>query len=73
MSIRNLEFALKPRSVALIGASKQPGSVGSVLARNLFKGGFDGPMPARTAPAARVAAVRPLGSNSKHQLPLLVA
>ncbi|MGH8508109.1 MAG: GNAT family N-acetyltransferase [Gammaproteobacteria bacterium] len=44
MSIRNLEFALKPRSVALIGASKQPGSVGAVLARNLFKGGFDGPI-----------------------------
>ena len=44
MSIRNLEFALKPRSVALIGASKRPGSVGAVLARNLFKGGFDGPI-----------------------------
>ena len=40
MSIRNLEFALKPRSVALIGASKRPGSVGAVLARNLFKGGI---------------------------------
>ena len=44
MSIRNLEFALKPRSVALIGASKRPGSIGAVLARNLFKGGFDGPI-----------------------------
>ena len=44
MSIRNLEFALKPRSVALIGASKRPGSVGAVLARNLFKAGFDGPI-----------------------------
>ena len=44
MSIRNLEFALKPRSVALIGASKRSGSVGAVLARNLFKGGFDGPI-----------------------------
>ncbi|MGQ0569454.1 MAG: CoA-binding protein, partial [Armatimonadota bacterium] len=44
MSIRNLEFALKPRSVALIGASKRSGSVGVVLARNLFKGGFDGPI-----------------------------
>ena len=44
MSIRNLELALKPRSVALIGASKRPGSVGAVLARNLFKGGFDGPI-----------------------------
>ena len=44
MSIRNLEFALKPRSVALIGASKGPKSVGAVLARNLFKAGFDGPI-----------------------------
>ena len=44
MSIRNLNHLLKPKSVALIGASKTPGSVGAVLARNLFKSGFDGPV-----------------------------
>ncbi len=44
MSIRNLEHLFEPASVALIGASKRPGSVGSVIARNLFGSGFDGPV-----------------------------
>jgi len=44
MTIRNLEYLFKPKSIALIGASKQPSSVGAVLARNLFGGGFDGPI-----------------------------
>src|SRR5690606_24430921 len=30
--------------VALIGASKRPGSVGALVARNLFRSGFDGPV-----------------------------
>ena len=44
MSIRNLDQLLKPRSVALIGASTTPHSVGAVLARNLFGAGFAGPI-----------------------------
>ncbi len=44
MSIRNLEFALKPRSIALIGASERPHSVGRTLLENLLDGGFDGPV-----------------------------
>ncbi|NIR29968.1 MAG: bifunctional acetate--CoA ligase family protein/GNAT family N-acetyltransferase [Gammaproteobacteria bacterium] len=44
MSVRNLDYLFKPRSVALIGASKTPGSVGAVTARNLFNSGFDGPV-----------------------------
>jgi acetyltransferase len=44
MSIRNLDYLFKPRSVALIGASKRPDSVGAVLAKNLFNAGFDGPI-----------------------------
>jgi acetyltransferase len=44
MTIRNLDSLLKPKSVALVGASKTPSSVGAVLARNLFKAGFDGPV-----------------------------
>ena len=44
MSIRNLDFVFKPRSVALIGASKKVSSVGAVLAHNLFNSGFDGPI-----------------------------
>jgi acetyltransferase len=42
MSLRNLEALLTPRSVALIGASTKPGSVGLTIARNLLRGGFKG-------------------------------
>jgi len=44
MTIRNLDALFKPRSIAVIGASRRAGSVGAVLARNLFNGGFDGPV-----------------------------
>ncbi|KAB2920711.1 MAG: bifunctional acetate--CoA ligase family protein/GNAT family N-acetyltransferase [Hyphomicrobiaceae bacterium] len=44
MTIRNLEFLLKPRSVALVGASTRPGSIGLITARNLLGGGFKGPV-----------------------------
>lgn len=44
MSIRNLEALLRPRSVAVIGASTRPGSVGSVVLRNLLAAGFEGPV-----------------------------
>lgn len=44
MSIRHLDRLFRPRSVALIGASRQPRSVGEVVARNLFSGGFAGPV-----------------------------
>ncbi len=44
MSIRNLEYLLAPRSVAVIGASDRPGSVGATVMRNLLAGGFKGPV-----------------------------
>jgi acetyltransferase len=44
MSVRNLDYVYRPRSVALIGASKRPNSLGSVIVRNLLSGGFDGPI-----------------------------
>ncbi|WP_435099507.1 bifunctional acetate--CoA ligase family protein/GNAT family N-acetyltransferase [Arhodomonas sp. AD133] len=44
MTIRNLGHLFSPTSVALIGASRTPQSVGAVVARNLFKSGFDGPI-----------------------------
>jgi acetyltransferase len=44
MTIRNLNYLFKPRSIALIGAGKRPSSVGAVLAHNLFNAGFDGPV-----------------------------
>jgi acetyltransferase len=42
MTTRNLEFMFKPATVALIGASQKPASVGAVLSRNLFSAGFEG-------------------------------
>jgi acetyltransferase len=42
MSIRNLQKLFNPASVALIGASERPGSVGAVIARNLRRAGFHG-------------------------------
>lgn len=44
MTIRNLDFLFKPKSVALIGASRRPGSVGAFIARNLSHSGFAGPI-----------------------------
>ena len=44
MSIRNLDKLFKPGSVALIGASREPGSIGALVARNLFNSGFEGPI-----------------------------
>ncbi len=44
MSIHNLSYLFKPRSVALIGASDRPRAVGNVVMRNLLQGGFSGPI-----------------------------
>ncbi|MFZ5548684.1 MAG: GNAT family N-acetyltransferase [Pseudomonadota bacterium] len=49
MTIRNLDPLLKPRSVAVIGASLRPGSVGATVWRNLSSGGFEGPLHAVNA------------------------
>ena len=42
MSIRNLEKLFQPNSVAVIGASNRPLSVGNTVMRNLLAGGFSG-------------------------------
>lgn len=44
MSVRNLEFLFRPRSVAVIGASDRPQSVGATVFRNLIGGRFSGPI-----------------------------
>jgi acetyltransferase len=44
MTIRNLDKLLAPKSVTFIGASPEPGSVGSIVAANLNAGGFAGPV-----------------------------
>jgi len=43
MSIRHLDALFDPHSVAVIGASDSPGSVGATVWRNLRRGGFEGP------------------------------
>ena len=42
MSVRNFDKLFHPASVALIGASDRPGSVGMVVARNLRRAGYTG-------------------------------
>ena len=42
MTIRNLEFAMRPTSVAVFGASRRAGSVGQVVLDNIVSGGFAG-------------------------------
>jgi len=44
MSSRNLDHLFTPRSVALIGATDRPRSVGATVMRNLLQGGFSGPI-----------------------------
>jgi acyl-CoA synthetase (NDP forming) len=44
MTGRNLEYLLKPASVALIGASDRPSSLGAAILRNLRDAAFAGPI-----------------------------
>lgn len=44
MSLRDLDYLFRPRSIALIGASNRPGTVGGVLAVNMLRAGFHGPV-----------------------------
>lgn len=42
MTFSDLDHALAPRSVALIGASDRPGSLGTLVLSNIISGGFGG-------------------------------
>ncbi|WP_416413287.1 GNAT family N-acetyltransferase [Pantoea sp. App145] len=44
MSQRGLEALLRPKSIAVIGASVKPGRAGYFMMRNLLAGGFSGPV-----------------------------
>jgi acetyltransferase len=44
MTAQRIEAMLRPASVAIVGASGTPGSIGEVLARNVRDGGFRGPV-----------------------------
>lgn len=42
MTIRNLEHAVRPKSVAVFGASGREGAVGEIVMRNIVEAGFEG-------------------------------
>lgn len=42
--VRSMQRVLRPSSVAVIGASRRPGTIGHELVRNLVAGGFQGPV-----------------------------
>src|SRR5918994_2804367 len=42
LTIRNLEYAARPKSVAVFGASSREHSVGRVVMNNIVEGGFEG-------------------------------
>lgn len=42
MTIRNLQYLFQPRSIAVIGASARPHSVGATVYANVLEGGFHG-------------------------------
>ncbi len=44
MTAKRIEAVLRPGSVAVVGASDTPGSIGQVLCSNLRDGGFKGPV-----------------------------
>ncbi|RFU48732.1 GNAT family N-acetyltransferase [Paraburkholderia sp. DHOC27] len=44
MTVRNLDALFRPRSVAVIGASARPRSVGAMVWASMLQGGFDGPL-----------------------------
>jgi acetyltransferase len=44
LSIRNLDRLLRPRSVALVGASRREGSLGATVLEKLTSAGFAGPI-----------------------------
>ncbi len=57
MSTRNLKSLFRPQSIAVVGASTKPKSIGSVVMRNLLKGEFAGPVMPVTSEHASVGGV----------------
>jgi acetyltransferase len=44
VSVRNLEHLFRPRSIAVIGASETPRTVGATVLHNVIEAGFSGPI-----------------------------
>ena len=53
---------LAPASIAVIGASRQPGTIGHEVLRNLLRSGFQGPVYPVHPTARQVASVRAFAS-----------
>jgi acetyl coenzyme A synthetase (ADP forming)-like protein len=53
---------LRPRSIAVIGASRTPGTIGHTVLRNLIDGGFAGPVYPVHRSASHVGSVRAYAS-----------
>jgi acyl-CoA synthetase (NDP forming)/GNAT superfamily N-acetyltransferase len=56
--VASLRYLLQPRSVAVVGASRRPGTVGRAILHNIVAGGFAGPVYAVNPRAERVEGVR---------------
>lgn len=54
---RSMERLLRPRSIAVVGAARTPGTVGHELVRNLVSGGFQGPVYPVNPAAGHVASL----------------
>ncbi len=67
MTTRNFRAIFEPGSVALIGASARPSSVGATVLANLIAGGFSGPVWPVNPNYAELAGVRCYASI--HELP----
>ena len=65
--IASLESFFDPESVAVIGASARPGSIGGTVLRNIVQGGFEGSLYAVNRSGESVAGVR--GYASVEELP----
>lgn len=59
---RAVKLLLAPRSVAVVGASRERGTVGHDAFRNLLRGGFEGPVWPVNPDAVHVASVRAVPS-----------
>jgi acetyltransferase len=65
MTVRNLKYLFRPTSVAVIGASDRPQSLGATVMRNLLAGDYAGtifPVNPRHASVAGIRAVPDVGS-----------
>jgi acetyl coenzyme A synthetase (ADP forming)-like protein len=57
-SVRSVERLLRPRSIAVVGAGRRPGSIGHALLQNLLDSGFTGDLFPVHPTAERIADLR---------------